>query len=36
LTNMHIDMDYDAVARDTPEHVTPAHDGMVIRYPVAG
>jgi phosphoribosyl 1,2-cyclic phosphate phosphodiesterase len=34
LTNMHIDMDYAAVARDTPDHVTPAHDGMVIRYPL--
>ncbi len=34
LTNMHIDMDYDTVAAETPEHVTPAHDGMVIRLPV--
>ncbi|RBI82918.1 MBL fold metallo-hydrolase [Rhodosalinus halophilus] len=34
LTNMHIDMDYAEVDRDTPEHVTPAHDGMVIRYPL--
>jgi phosphoribosyl 1,2-cyclic phosphate phosphodiesterase len=34
LTNMHIDMDYDAVRRDTPEHVTPAYDGMVVRYPI--
>ena len=33
LTNMHIDMDYQTVAEETPEHVTPAHDGMVIRYP---
>ena len=34
LTNMHIDMDYDAVIRETPDHVTAAYDGMVIRYPV--
>jgi phosphoribosyl 1,2-cyclic phosphate phosphodiesterase len=34
LTNMHIDLDYQTVADETPDHVTPAHDGMVIRYPV--
>ncbi len=34
LTNMHIDLDYDTVARETPDHVTPAFDGMVIRYPI--
>ncbi len=34
LTNMHIDMDYDAVIRDTPEHVTAAYDGMVLRYAI--
>ncbi|WP_371060350.1 MBL fold metallo-hydrolase [Rhodosalinus sp. 5P4] len=34
LTNMHIDMDYEEVDRDTPDNVTPAHDGMVIRYPL--
>ncbi|GAB4295013.1 MAG: MBL fold metallo-hydrolase [Roseovarius sp.] len=33
LTNMHIDMDYQTVADETPEHVTPAHDGMVIALP---
>ncbi len=31
LTNMHIDMDYDAVIRATPDHVIPAHDGLVIE-----
>lgn len=31
LTNMHIDLDYVAVAAETPDHVSPAHDGMVIR-----
>ncbi|MGB0439818.1 MAG: MBL fold metallo-hydrolase, partial [Paracoccaceae bacterium] len=26
----HIDLDYDAVAAETPDHITPAYDGMVI------
>ena len=30
ITNMHIDLDHDAVAAETPAHVDPAHDGMVI------
>jgi phosphoribosyl 1,2-cyclic phosphate phosphodiesterase len=34
LTNMHIDMDYRTVADGTPDHVAPAHDGMVISYDV--
>jgi len=34
LTNMHIDLDYATVAGETPAHVTPAFDGMVIRYAV--
>lgn len=33
LTNMHIDLDYATVAAETPEHVTPAHDGLVITLP---
>ncbi|MCP5036152.1 MAG: MBL fold metallo-hydrolase [Rhodobacteraceae bacterium] len=32
LTNLHIDMDYDTVAAETHEHITPAHDGMVISF----
>lgn len=32
LTNMHIDLDHDEVAAETPEHIMPAHDGMVLRY----
>ncbi len=32
LTNMHIDLDYDDVANETPAHVTPAHDGMTITF----
>ena len=30
LTNMHIDLDYDTIASETPQNVTPAFDGMVI------
>ena len=33
LTNMHIDLDYQTVADETPAHVTPAFDGMVIELP---
>jgi phosphoribosyl 1,2-cyclic phosphate phosphodiesterase len=32
LTNLHIDMDFATVDAETPAHVTPAHDGMVIAY----
>ncbi|QYK40920.1 MAG: MBL fold metallo-hydrolase [Paracoccaceae bacterium] len=35
LTNMHIDLDHAEVDAETPPHVTPAHDGMVIELPVA-
>ncbi|MFU8881953.1 MAG: MBL fold metallo-hydrolase [Rhodobacterales bacterium] len=34
LTNMHIDLDYQTVADETPAHITPAYDGMIIRYPL--
>jgi phosphoribosyl 1,2-cyclic phosphate phosphodiesterase len=30
LTNMHVDLDHATVDAETPAHVTPAHDGMVI------
>ena len=30
LTNMHIDLDHDTLAAETPAHVTPAHDGMIL------
>ncbi|WP_137701514.1 MBL fold metallo-hydrolase [Marimonas lutisalis] len=33
LTNMHIDLDYATVDAETPEHITPAYDGMVITLP---
>lgn len=32
LTNMHIDLDHDAVMAETPANVVPAHDGMVIEF----
>lgn len=31
ITNMHIDLDHDAVMAETPAHVVPAFDGMVIE-----
>ncbi|MBD3679983.1 MAG: MBL fold metallo-hydrolase [Rhodobacteraceae bacterium] len=34
LTNMHIDMDYETVEAETPAHVSPAYDGMTLRYTV--
>lgn len=32
LTNMHVDLDHDVILAETPEHVTPAHDGMVLDF----
>jgi phosphoribosyl 1,2-cyclic phosphate phosphodiesterase len=34
LTNMHIDLDYETVKEETPDHITPAFDGMTLRYHV--
>lgn len=34
LTNMHIDLDYETVLAETPAHVTPAFDGMIIEIDV--
>ena len=34
LTNMNIELDHAATLRATPEHVTPAHDGMVLFAPI--
>ncbi len=31
LTNMHVDLDYDTLAAETPDHISPAFDGMVIE-----
>jgi phosphoribosyl 1,2-cyclic phosphate phosphodiesterase len=35
LTHMHIPLDYETVQRETPKHVEPAFDGMVIELPLA-
>lgn len=32
LTNMHIDLDYATLEAETPDHITPAYDGMVLRF----
>jgi len=34
LTNMHIDLDYETVKAETPDHVTPAYDGMRLHLPL--
>ena len=34
LTNMHNDLDYETVAAETPEHVVPAYDNMVLEFDV--
>jgi len=33
LTNMHVDIDFDTIARETPDHVEPAYDMMRLDYP---
>jgi phosphoribosyl 1,2-cyclic phosphate phosphodiesterase len=30
LTHMHVDLDYEALARELPAGVEPAYDGMVL------
>jgi len=34
LTNMHIDLDYRTLDAETPDHITPAYDGMQIDYEI--
>ncbi|MBV1867317.1 MAG: MBL fold metallo-hydrolase [Marinosulfonomonas sp.] len=34
LTNLHFDLDYETLARETPDNIVPAYDGMTIRYDV--
>jgi len=34
LTNMHIDLDHATVDAETPAHITPAYDGMVLSFPI--
>jgi phosphoribosyl 1,2-cyclic phosphate phosphodiesterase len=33
ITNMHIDLDYATLEAETPDHITPAFDGMVLELP---
>ncbi len=32
LTNMHIDLDYETLKAETPEHVVPAYDGLTLTF----
>ena len=34
LTHMHTPLDYATVAAETPDHVEPAYDGMVLEIPL--
>ncbi len=33
LTNMHIDLDYESLAAETPPHIEPAYDGLQLTLP---
>ncbi len=33
ITNMHIDLDYATLSAETPDHITPAYDGMTLTRP---
>lgn len=32
---MHIDLDYDTVLAETPDHIEPAYDGLTVTRPVS-
>lgn len=32
LTNLHVDIDYETLMVQTPDHVEPAYDGLVLEY----
>lgn len=32
LTHMHVPLDYETVRNQTPDHIEPAHDGLVFEY----
>jgi len=34
LTNMHIDLDHDTVAAETPDHIRPAYDGLTVSFEI--
>ncbi|MEM6676945.1 MAG: MBL fold metallo-hydrolase [Pseudomonadota bacterium] len=33
LTNLHVDLDYARLDAETPDHIHPAHDGLVVEFP---
>ncbi|MEM6887382.1 MAG: MBL fold metallo-hydrolase [Pseudomonadota bacterium] len=35
LTNMHIDLDYETLLAETPEHIQPAFDGLTLTAPAS-
>ena len=35
LTNMHIDLDYDTLMAETPDHIQPAYDGLTLTFPAS-
>lgn len=35
LTHMHVPLDHDTVARETPDNVMPGHDGMALEFALA-
>ena len=32
ITNLHIDLDYDTLCKELPDHVRPAYDGMPVEF----
>lgn len=32
LTNLHIDLDYETLMAETPDHIVPAYDGLTIEF----
>ena len=32
LTHMHVDLDYETLARELPPHIRPAYDGLVVPF----
>jgi phosphoribosyl 1,2-cyclic phosphate phosphodiesterase len=31
---MHVDLDYETVAAETPDHIMPAYDGMTLSFDI--
>jgi phosphoribosyl 1,2-cyclic phosphate phosphodiesterase len=34
LTHMHVPLDYETVAKETPERVEPCYDGLTLKFEV--